>query len=179
MFSNAQLYLGGSLGFNSSSSKSGSTETTSSSITFAPELGYSLTDRFDIGGAISITSSDNGSSVTSGWSLEPYARLAVLKMGNFSVLGKAYIKLAGSKTKSNSDSKITAESTTLAIGVLPMFTYRVSEHFLLLTELSFFRLGLSSTINDLTDSSSTSINFAANSNLFTTGDVKVGFAYIF
>jgi len=60
---NAQLYLGGSLGFNTSVSKNGSSESTSSGLTFAPELGYSLNDKFDIGGAISFSNTDNGSSV--------------------------------------------------------------------------------------------------------------------
>ncbi|MDR1737480.1 MAG: hypothetical protein LBR66_01485 [Candidatus Symbiothrix sp.] len=175
---NAQLYVGGSLGLTTSATKNGSVETTTSSFTLAPEVGYSLSDKFDVGGVLSLTGSDNnGVSSTSAWSFAPYARYAVAELGKFKLLGKALISMGGNKVKAGST--LTTDNTTVAVGVLPMVTYSLTDHVLLTTELSFLRLGFSTTSNGLTDATSASFNFGANSNLFTTGNLLVGFAYIF
>ena len=89
---NAQVYVGGSLGFNSK--HSGVADKNYTTFTIAPEVGYTLSDKFAVGVALGFTSGDMltyqdkfGATYTgkaTAFEIKPYARYTFAKLDNFS-----------------------------------------------------------------------------------------------
>jgi len=79
----AQIWVGGSLGANFTTPDFDGAETLSE-FTISPEVGYTLSDKWDIAVAINTNlASYDGESATS-FAIEPYARYTFAKMGNVS-----------------------------------------------------------------------------------------------
>jgi hypothetical protein len=120
---NAQVYLGGQLGFNLQNSatsqgyENSNYNSTTKNIQFAfgPEVGYSINDKLDVGVNLSISFGNSESSDASdyysystktnslGWAAAPYVRYSFVKFGKFKILGKASFFAEG--TKNNQEYK--------------------------------------------------------------------------
>jgi len=182
----AQVYLGGSFGLSSTVAKSGpGSETTAVSFTFAPEAGYSLTDKFDLGLSILLGSTSNSANQTTiAYAFAPYVRYSLIEFDRFRVLGKAASSIGGGTTKYGETSK--AITTAFRLSVSPILMYDLSNHFALLANLNLFSLNLSSNSSrsGSTDlGSTTSFNFGVDSNniasVGSSSGLTIGFAYKF
>jgi hypothetical protein len=188
---NAQYYVGGSLGFNSSSNKlKEGNKNTSTSFTIAPEFGYNLSDKIDLGislGFINTQMDEYSRELKQNiWEIAPYVRYSILQYGKFSILAKAELAIAGGKIditykeyayEENND--YNQKYTHFGIGIRPILTYSLSDKIVLLSELNFFNIGFYS--SDYKDShTSTGFSLGANTdNILNVGDVTIGFAYKF
>ncbi len=182
---NAQLYVGGQLGFESTSIKpdQGDAEK-SSEFTFGPEVGYSLSDKFDVGAELLIsTGKEFDETKTTNWQIAPYARYAVAEFGNFKVLGKASIFFGGNSSKQEvGNTTVEASATEFGLRVAPLLTYNLSDNFLLLTQLNFLGLNFTSTsVKDGNTTTDFGLNANTNNALSVGGGsaITVGFAYCF
>ena len=182
----AQVYLGGSFGLGSTVAKSGTgSETTTASFTLAPEVGYSLTDKFDLGLSILLGSASNSANQTTiSYAFAPYVRYSLIEFDRFRVLGKATSSIGGGTTKQGENSETT--TTTFRLSVSPILMYDLSKHFALLANLNFFSFNLSSSSSrsGSTDlGSNTSFSFGGDSNnvasIGSSGGLTIGFAFKF
>ena len=176
-FVNAQVYLGGSLGFNTETEKPEiGDKTTTTSFSFAPEVGYSLSSKFDLGIALGISNSktkvgtvENKSNL---WGIAPYARYSPVEFGKFSIWGQADLFIAGGERNLQ-------KFTSFGLDIHPVLKYDLSDHFSLLANLNFLNFGFSQTkIKD----GSTTTNFGLgidSGDVVTLGAISVGFVYKF
>lgn len=126
---NAQIWVGGSLGFRtySDSEVSG----TKMNLNINPEVGYDLSEDFSIAiglgfGTTSYEDSNRDNSTTI--SVNPYARYKFLKAGNFNVFldgGFAF----------NSEDNGANKNNTWSIGVKPGVAYSINENFSVVAHL--------------------------------------------
>jgi hypothetical protein len=174
---NAQIYLGGSVGFGTNTTKpENGDKTTTTSFSFAPEVGYSLNSNFELGIALAIANSKtkfgNAEDKSNSWAIAPYARLSVVEFGNFSVWGQAGLFVGGGEEHG-------LKGTSFGLGIQPVLKYNLSDHFSLLANLNFLNFGFSQTkIKDV----STTTNFGFNVDSYdvtTLGNISVGFVYKF
>ena len=171
-------FVGGSVGYDYFKAKGASDADTAYII--APEIGYNLTDKFDIGlnlrYAHAEPSSYMGFSVdeTTTFGAGIFARYNVVSFGNFNVLfkGTLYVdynegKLGGSK----------GDFTTFGVDIIPMVTYQLSESFSLFAELNFLGAGFETSTGDI---EYTTAGFIVDSNnVARVGDIRIGFNYHF
>ncbi len=186
----AQLYVGGAVGFNAHSSKDGNGNKTGSTMAFGimPEVGYYLTEKFDVGldfgfGTM-VTKNGNGDKISSAnaWGIAPYARYSVFKIRGLEVIGKAALSFEGTTDKTfNPEDK----TTTMNIGfnISPILAYNLTENWVLFTQLNCFALGFNSETekaNGTKTGSDFTFGFNANANnLLNTNDIQIGFIYKF
>ena len=166
---NAQWYLGGSLGFRSNTydpDVDGAKKGKVTAFSIVPEIGYSLTDKVDLGISIGFTSTkfkdtnvdfmflgeqvelDGVKEFTiTGWEVAPYIRYNLVQFGNFSLLGKASIDIEGGKMKNKIEGGDDEELKYTAFGfnIKPVLKYTLSEKFDLLADLNFLSLGFNQT----------------------------------
>jgi hypothetical protein len=176
----AQAYIGGSLGFLSSSAKpEGGEKITSSAFSFAPEVGYSLTEKLDLGIAVAFGSGKSGDLKTTGFGVAPYVRYSLVEFGKFSVLGKASLGI-DSETEKDNGYKTTL--TTFGLNVAPVLKYDLSDHFVLLANLNFLGLGFNQTTEKEGDAKLTRTGCGLGidtDNVANVGELTIGFAYKF
>ena len=173
---NAQLYMGYRFDIKADQIKNddGDKRTSSTSIGIYADLGYQLTDKFDIGAEYggSLGVSENHISGTKDntaqWLLSPYVRYSLLQAGKFELLGKGSMVLEGSKTEFR-----------MALRAVPVLVYNLNDRIELLTNLNFFNFGISYTKIDK-GNATTSFNLGGNSNnVATLGSLTIGFIYKF
>lgn len=203
---NAQLWFGGSFGYNSNSNKTvfktGGQEFKSKSVTntfaLSPKVGFQISDELEVGAMLSFTSSkaypdkeDNASNwtKTSTVAVAPFARYKFVSFGKFALKGVAELSFgqtspkasvhAGGKTQTTNGDK----TTTIAMNVYPMVSYSLSDNFDLEAGLNFFGLTASSAITKDADDSnnkdvSNNFDLMFNSdNAATVGRITIGFIY--
>ena len=95
---NAQGYIGGSLGFQTSSYDGESTTTWK----IMPEVGYNINDSWAIGTTIGYGQSGKGDDKVKTFTVSPYARLAVAKLSMVNVfidggVGYSFVEQGGAK----------------------------------------------------------------------------------
>ena len=176
MIANAQIYMGGSLNLSYSLTKADDGEklTTNTNWGYFPEIGYYLSDKWDVGielgGGQNVvkTHSTNNETKTSNWLFSPFTRYSVLQAGGFEIIGKGSAIVEGSKTY-----------TSFGLQITPIVAYNLNNNFALQTNLNFMRFGAS--YNKIKDgNSTTNFNLGFNSNNLTTlGDLTIGFIYKF
>ncbi len=121
---NAQVWVGGSLGFDIASPEVGESTTT---FTIAPEVGYTLNEKWDIAIALNDTyKSCDGESANS-ISVEPYARYT------FAQSGKASFFVDGGFGFGREESLEGEEAESFHIGLRPGLKVALSEKFTLVT----------------------------------------------
>lgn len=187
----AQYYIGGSLSFESNTIKpKGGDKTTTTGFGFAPEFGYSLDDRTDIGLAIGFSNrtekhGDNKDKDNT-FRIAPYYRYTFLEFGKFQVAGQADLSFSTSKTKDESAGTVHSEYKNSGFGLMvaPVLKYNLSDKFTLLTNLNFANLGFTQkTTKDVqadTKTDTTHFGFGIDTdNLHTLGDITVGFVFKF
>lgn len=197
VLANAQFYVGGSLGANFASVKDddGNKLGTISSFSIAPEVGYSITDKIDLGlafgfGTMGAKPDGGDKSSTSAWEVAPYMRYSFVEFGKFKVLGKA--KLYAQGVGKAEYLAATGEYTEFGLNIAPMLTYDISDKFVLFTDLNFLGFGFSyNKVKDDNSTTSFGLNIDANnvislgganldvSDNFVDPLVKIGFAYKF
>lgn len=130
---NAQWYVGGSLGFNSTKVKGLDAD---NAFSISPEIGYSLENgaigvAFSFGNNVAAVCPGSLSDYKSvgmlggkgfGWSVQPYYRCNFAKIGNFSIFADSGLTLAGYKAKD-------MEKGVFAwgIGVTPGCAYSITD----------------------------------------------------
>lgn len=115
---NAQVYVGGSLGFKSVKVKKGADATSHFSI--LPELGYNLDENWAVGIQLGYTSDEMGKDETvTKFTIAPYARYTFAKSGiaSFFVDGGIIFESYGSDD----------EGSTFGVGLRPGVKFAVSE----------------------------------------------------
>jgi len=176
MVVNAQLYMGARFDINAGQVKSDNGDKKTSDFSFGAydDLGYRLTDVWDIGaefgGMVGVhTNHATDTETTSAhWLLSPYARYTVIQAGKFDFKGKGSLILEGTKTY-----------TMIGIQLVPMVAYNMTEHIVLQTNLNFLSFGISR--NKVKDGdANTNFNVGGNSNnVATLGGLTIGFIYKF
>ncbi len=184
MTANAQLYLGGSLSFDVTADKdnNGNDLNTITSFGLSPEIGYYITDRFDIGIDLNISSlsnkdhPSNTKTTTTAWGIAPYARYSFFQFGNFEVIGKGSVFVAGGKRKVGSNE---TKLMTFGLNVTPIIAYNLTSNIALFTELDFVSFGFDRTkVKDGDAATHFGFGFDAD-DLTTLGGISVGFIYKF
>ena len=120
---NAQVWVGGQLGF--SVTNNDATDKNLTEFTIAPEIGYSLSDKWDIAIALGDKySKPEDFDATNDFFVNPYARYTFLKAGNFSAFvdgGVSYGLIHVS-----SMSQVMNNINSLGVAINPGVTYAVS-----------------------------------------------------
>ena len=175
---NAQWYMGASINLSASQTKTdkGDKKTSDASFGAYADIGYRLTDEWDIGidygGTTSVhktfTSDKTDKTNTANWLLSPYVRYSFLQAGNFELLGKGSLILEGSKTY-----------TLIGLQAVPVLAYNLNERITLQANLNFFSFGISN--NKVKDGDATiNFNLGGNTNnVATLGGLTIGFLYKF
>jgi len=161
-------FVGGSVGFNW-------VEDTYTSFSIAPEVGYNLNEKWDVGAMLGYKywSQSGIKYVESEYSAGVFARYNVIQFGDVKLLGKAtaYVDY----WSESFDGKTLFDGTSFGLKVAPMITYDISKSFTLFTELDFLGAGIHSVVDG-----KTSFGFGFDSNsVKKLGDIKVGFYYNF
>ena len=158
---NAQVFVGGGLGFDFEGGKSsyGGTSTDlpkTTTIGFMPKVGYYLNDDFAIGleaGFFNSTekktsgSQDVKNSLT-GWGVGAFARYNLVGTDKLSLLLEGAISVGGMKNKYTYGSTTSNGDplTTFGIGVLPVISYSLTDRLSIEASCDFLRFGFQSVI---------------------------------
>lgn len=137
MTANAQTWVGGSLGFNSTTNTvkvgDASTDETSTNFEIAPEIGYNLDENWAIAVKVAYSHSAEKALDFDGYkmkgransfSINPYVRYTFLKAGNFSAFVDGGI--AVSTTHYNGSSDVISNPLAFGVGINPGLAYAVS-----------------------------------------------------
>lgn len=136
---NAQVWLGGSLGFNYTDKDNGTKVT---DFTISPEIGYSLNDKWDIAVAINETytnydlKGDIADYHTNSFSINPYARYTFAKSGIASFFVEGGV-LVGSEDVKLENADKTESQTTWGIGIRPGVKVALSDKVSLVAKLGY------------------------------------------
>ncbi|MDR1679494.1 MAG: porin family protein [Prevotellaceae bacterium] len=173
---NAQIYVGGSLGFDSYNEESGSA--LKNQFTISPEIGFYLSEKFDVGLDFSFsTEKYHNDAKGNSWAIAPYARYSFLQFGKFEVIGKAQIYFEGDKQEDPAGNEL--KGTGFGLNVTPILAYNLTENWVLFTQLNCFALGFSSYTPDGGDAG-THFGLGLDANdLYNTNNLQVGFVYKF
>ncbi len=190
--SNAQVYLGGSVGFSSDSYKpEGGEKTTSSRWNVNPTIGYYLNDRFDIGLDLRLNGAkdidlenyfDNltGTGKINGWAIAPFARYSFFRVGKWEVIAKLSAGFGGSKVEDSWDGDTDEyKLSDWGVDLAPVIAYNLTDKVVLYTTSSFATLGyysVSEKNNDTKVGTFSKFGFNADAtNVKNTGDIQIGF----
>ncbi|MBO7143893.1 MAG: outer membrane beta-barrel protein [Salinivirgaceae bacterium] len=200
---NAQLWLGGSLGFRHSDGASKTSDTNhktsgSSAFTFAPIVGFDLNEQLSIGGKLNLIMTsqkdysydinDKESELKtsgSGVGAIPFARYKFIEFNKFGVVAEAGLPISytSSKTDNGSNTIKGNPQTNLGLYMNPILTYNLNDNFQLECGLNFLSLNASHTVTKDRDDSkkktvSNNFRFGANTNnVVNVGDITIGFIY--
>lgn len=136
MTASAQIYVGGSLGYNSVKATENAEKTSTFSI--KPEVGYNLDENWAVGIQLGYTSADNGTKTKSEFEIAPYARYTFAKSGIASFFvdgGIQYVSLGSD-----------AKGSTFGVGFRPGVKIAASEKVDLVAKLGY--LGYKSANDD-------------------------------
>ncbi len=192
---NAQLFVGGNVGLNTTggSVKDGSTTTnspSSMSYTIAPKVGYFLSEKMSAGAIFNFS---RGKYTTPGTpeqidystslGLTPFVRYFAIKSNKFSVFGEADLGLSLSNTKSKIGGATNngPKGTSIGLGIYPGVEYALTDKISLETTINIFRLGYTFSSskqvvggNDVISRSS-GFNFGAGlNNVVNVGAITIG-----
>ncbi|GHT42438.1 hypothetical protein AGMMS49965_13940 [Bacteroidia bacterium] len=190
----AQFYVGGSLGYSTntnehtehpSSEKTTKTTEQTALLTVAPDLGFALSEKFEVGLEFGFESetdkkSSEDESVSghdkreSGWEIAPYARYECLSAEKFSVWAQVVL---GYGVKAE-------ENTTFSVQFAPVLKYSLSHHVKLISRVNFLSIGFASTSSKEKEGEKQITNFGVGVNKFhgataSGGLFTVGFEYEF
>lgn len=189
---NAQVFIGGNFGFNTTNHKSGDGNKTSNySFNLSPSVGKFLSEKFAIGAALDISLSGNTAGVNPentsnssslGGSL--FLRYYAIKWDKFSVFVQGNIGLAFSNSISKVDGSTTdgPKNTELYLSVYPGLSYDISDKLSLQTSLNILSLGYNYTTTKIGTNTGNSSNFnigAGLSNIVSISAITVGAIYKF
>lgn len=116
---NAQVWAGGSLGFETSHNNG--FDKSKNTVTIAPELGYTIDENLDIAVALEYNHASGTVTPTNKFAIKPYARYAFAKSGNFSAFIDCGLNVASAHVKGMKDN-----ANTVGVFVTPGIAYAVS-----------------------------------------------------
>lgn len=172
---NAQVWVGGSLDFNTNSTKFDGTELSSATnFEIAPEIGYNLNNKWAVAVALGYSHTEDAtieigddyafSGCANGFSIKPYVRYTFVKSGNFSVFCDGYLQYATLHYQGNEDNL-----NAFSVGVTPGISYDLSSKVSLVAhvgELSYRHAWMDKLTNDKFNLNLTNaISFGAYVNL--------------
>lgn len=212
---NAQLWLGGSL----SASHSGGVEKNVvvdiddngkdvkddiddpkyNSFSFAPMIGFDLSDKFAVGATVSFSTSTSNKSKddddkkyctkSNTFGIAPFIRYSVAEFGKFNVKLQASVPMSmtnGKTVRADKDTKA-APSSSIGVNAYPLLSYEISDKFNLECALNFMSLSFSHSVAkespDATDYDKkhkdivNSFQFGASNRLLNVGSLSIGFIY--
>lgn len=196
---NAQLYVGGSLGFSNSNSKEvddGKTELNPSQTTigFSPEVGFFLSDQFAVGAYINtnFTFSNNRDtenqikSNTIVWGITPYARWYPIQSDKFGLFleGQLFFRHEGGKTKVAGVAADAPKTNAFGLQIVPGLSYNLTDNLQLQLRLDVLGANFTHTTITSADgknkqiSNNCGLNFNSR-NALRLANVQVGFIYKF
>lgn len=132
---NAQVWVGGEVGFTSSHVNGIGTENI---FTIKPEIGYSLTDNIDLALAIGYTHASDkinknlggGKFYANSFEINPYLRYKFVKAGNFFAFIDGGINYATTHYKS-----VSSNENEFGVSIVPGIAYAVSDKVTLVSHL--------------------------------------------
>ena len=200
---NAQMYIGGTVGYGSTVSKTSTIETTRNQFTIAPEWGMAIDDKLGVGVAFAYTTG----SVESKWigdgadpaavrtkpssstvALRPYLRYQAFQVGKLNVFVDGGVNFAISKDKEvgiDQNGKIYDNKAGMDLGlfVTPGIAYNVNDKWSIVAKLNdMFAFTYSKgQVADLdgTPDAPTSISAGLSTGGFTSGSLTFGVYYNF
>lgn len=132
----AQIWVGGSLGANFTTPDFDGAETLSE-FTISPEVGYTLSDKWDIAVAINTNlASYDGESATS-FAIEPYARYTFANMGNVSFFLDGGFSFGTTEKLDGETGKATEGQDAFTVGIRPGVKFAVNEKLGLVAKLGW------------------------------------------
>jgi len=189
---NAQVFIGGNFGFNTSNHKTGDGNKTSNySLNLSPNIGKFLSEKFAIGAALDISLSGNTTGVNPENTSKSYSlggslflRYYAIKWDKFSVFGQGNIGLALSNSRTKVDGSTTdgPKTTELYLSVYPGLSYDISDKLSLQTSLNILSLGYNYTTTKIGSNTGNSSNFnigAGLSNIVSISAITIGAIYKF
>ena len=203
MMAQAQIYVGGELGFNTSGSKfvpkTGDVVKAPRTTTFsiAPVAAYQFNEKIAFGARIGFdretttrfkwSGNDDRKDVTTMFGLGVFANYTCLQFGNFSVLTEASLAIlfANGKRKLGSNTDDLWKGSGFGIGITPVLAYDLNEKIRLICQLNFLNFGFNS-MSSRTPANSddkeveNSFGFNFNSgNVASLNAITIGFLYKF
>jgi len=144
---NAQLYVGGTLGFTSTNNKTEctvngvtqSTELTTTNFDFGPEVGYKLNDKMAVGLALTFgyTSQETAKNPdtkdkTTNFAIKPYFRYTFVQFGKVGLFADGQIGIETGKTTREVNTNGATTSTDIktsgfSIAIVPGVSYQASD----------------------------------------------------
>ena len=200
---NAQMYIGGNIGYNNNKSNNGAVgtpatqETTTNQFTFAPEFGMSINDKWGFGVILGVTSNKNetkmvGAAATAAaaagqptstetsstrFSIQPYARYKFIKWGKADIFVDGGLNFA---TTSQKDMKAEMD---FGLFVSPGIAYNFNEKWSVAARLTnMFTVGYhKDAVPDVDGApdAATSFNINAGTGNFVIGNILFGVYYNF
>ena len=138
---NAQIWVGGQLGFNYNTVKFGDDKLETTTFSLAPEVGYTLSDKLDIAIALreDYASQKDGESVNA-FSVNPYVRYTFYQTGKvgFFVDGGFSVGTQDNIVEDGIIYKSEESTTTWGIGIRPGVKYAASDKVTLVASLGGF-----------------------------------------
>ena len=126
------MWVGGEFSYNHNSQQG---EDSTSSFYIAPEFGYNLNEKFDIGLDVSYGYDDFGEESLTSFSIAPFVRYKIFEIGNFDFLIKGKIYYDNGKYD-----KSDATETSYGIIVTPIVSYSINERWSINAGLDFASL---------------------------------------
>jgi outer membrane protein W len=177
-FAKSNIYMTGTVGFNSSTESSnitGDTDTDNSSTTFSPTIGYMLTDNIALEAGLGYESTDNGFSETTITTFSVGARWFMNPTDKFSLSVGAGLGF-GSGTATYTGETYEDEIGALAFTIAPAVNYWISDSWGLFANIAAFEYSSVTESNNLNsdeyDTTSTGLNIDLT-------DINFGMVYKF
>ena len=177
-FAKSNIYMTGTVGFNSSTESSnitGDTDTDNSSTTFSPTIGYMLTDNIALEAGLGYETNDNGFSETTITTFSVGARWFMNPTDKFSLSVGAGLGF-GSGTATYTGETYEDEIGALAFTIAPAVNYWISDSWGLFANIAAFEYSSVTESNNLNsdeyDTTSTGLNIDLT-------DINFGMVYKF
>lgn len=127
----AQVWVGGNLGFAVNEPEVGEKTT---SYTIAPEVGYSLNEKWDIAAALNYSHSKQGDLKNTSWAIEPYARYTFAESGIVKFFVEGGFGYGNVETE---NAGVKVDGSQLYVGVRPGIKVDVNDNLAVVTKLGF------------------------------------------
>jgi len=154
----ANWFVGGEIGYMQKKAYENLTDATVKEFTVTPEIGYNLSEKWDLGLDFGIAYKDSELKDAKGVSREykvyPFVRYNVFSIGDFSILAKCIVGFSSGKTEGEvTDADRNFVSRDYSVGVAPVVTYKINDSWSLIATLDFLTLGYNHNEKQMKDGS--------------------------
>jgi len=191
----AQLWIGGEVGFSSSTAKTDDFKATASTFSIAPEIGYSINDNLGVGltfafGTEGQKIGDADRESASAFAIAPFVQYKAIEFGKFQLFARAAFQFESNTGAYElgeelddlwGDDKL--KMSGFGVNIAPYMHYVINEKFNLVAKLNFLSLGFASVTPKYDGEKGITIstfNFGVDANnVANTGAFQLGFIYKF